>query len=93
LDAVLEMELGQHAGDVVRDCWFLVAAGDQAIPPDAERGFAKRMEATTVEVPSNTWRWSPTPMTSSASSRPPPMPWRALLKPWQSEPKSAFGRG
>ena len=33
--------------------WFLVAAGDQAIPPDAERQFAKRMGATTVEVPSN----------------------------------------
>ena len=33
--------------------WFLVAGGDQAIPPDAERQFAKRMGATTVEVPSN----------------------------------------
>ena len=33
-------------------CWFLVAADDQAIPPDAERQFAKRMGATTVEVPS-----------------------------------------
>jgi len=32
--------------------WFLVAANDQAIPPDAERQFAKRMGATTVEVPS-----------------------------------------
>jgi len=31
--------------------WFLVAADDQAIPPDAERQFAKRMGATTVEVP------------------------------------------
>ena len=31
--------------------WFLVAGNDQAIPPDAERQFAKRMEATTVEVP------------------------------------------
>ena len=30
--------------------WFLVAANDQAIPPDAERQFAKRMGATTVEV-------------------------------------------
>ena len=35
-----------------RPCWFLVAADDQAIPPDAERQFAKRMDATTVEVPS-----------------------------------------
>jgi pimeloyl-ACP methyl ester carboxylesterase len=33
--------------------WFLVADGDQAIPPDAERLFAKRMGATTVEVSSN----------------------------------------
>ena len=24
--------------------WFLVAGNDQAIPPDAERQFAKRME-------------------------------------------------
>jgi len=31
--------------------WYLVAAGDQAIPPDAERQFAQRMGATTVEVP------------------------------------------
>jgi len=33
--------------------WFLVADGDQAIPPDAERLFAKRMGATTVEIASN----------------------------------------
>ena len=33
--------------------WFLVAAGDQAIPPQAERQFAARMGATTVEVASN----------------------------------------
>jgi pimeloyl-ACP methyl ester carboxylesterase len=33
--------------------WFLVAEGDQAIPPDAERLFAKRMGATTVEVSTN----------------------------------------
>ena len=33
--------------------WFLVANGDQAIPPDAERQFAKRMGATTIEVASN----------------------------------------
>jgi pimeloyl-ACP methyl ester carboxylesterase len=32
--------------------WFLVAENDQAIPPDAERQFAKRMGATTVEVAS-----------------------------------------
>jgi pimeloyl-ACP methyl ester carboxylesterase len=33
--------------------WFLVAEGDQAIPPDAERQFAARMGATTVEVSTN----------------------------------------
>jgi pimeloyl-ACP methyl ester carboxylesterase len=33
--------------------WFLVAADDQAIPPDAERQFAKRMGATIVEVPTS----------------------------------------
>ncbi|HEX6798070.1 MAG TPA: alpha/beta hydrolase [Ktedonobacterales bacterium] len=33
--------------------WFMVADGDQTIPPDAERQFAKRMGATTVEVASN----------------------------------------
>lgn len=33
--------------------WYMVAQGDQAIPPDAERLFAKRMGATTVEVTTN----------------------------------------
>jgi pimeloyl-ACP methyl ester carboxylesterase len=33
--------------------WFLVADGDQTIPPDAERQFAARMSATTVEVSTN----------------------------------------
>ena len=33
--------------------WFLVAKNDEAIPPDAERLFAKRMGATTVEVDSS----------------------------------------
>ena len=33
--------------------WFMVADGDQTIPPDAERQFAARMNATTVEVPTN----------------------------------------
>jgi pimeloyl-ACP methyl ester carboxylesterase len=33
--------------------WFLVADGEQAIPPDAERQFAARMGATTTEVPTN----------------------------------------
>jgi pimeloyl-ACP methyl ester carboxylesterase len=33
--------------------WYLVAKGAQAIPPDAERLFARRMGATTVEVETN----------------------------------------
>ena len=33
--------------------WFLVATNDQAIPPDAERLFSRRMGATTIEVASS----------------------------------------
>jgi pimeloyl-ACP methyl ester carboxylesterase len=33
--------------------WYLVAGNDQALPPDAQRMFAKRMNASTVEVPSS----------------------------------------
>jgi pimeloyl-ACP methyl ester carboxylesterase len=33
--------------------WYLVAANDEAIPPDAERHFAERMGATTVEIVSS----------------------------------------
>ena len=33
--------------------WYLVAANDEAIPPPAERQFAARMGATTVEIPSS----------------------------------------
>jgi pimeloyl-ACP methyl ester carboxylesterase len=33
--------------------WFMVATNDEAIPPDAERAFAARMGATTVEVASS----------------------------------------
>src|SRR6201985_279468 len=33
--------------------WYLVAQNDEAIPPDAERLFASRMGATTVEVPAS----------------------------------------
>lgn len=32
--------------------WYLVAGQDEAIPPDAERQFAGRMGATTVEIAS-----------------------------------------
>jgi pimeloyl-ACP methyl ester carboxylesterase len=33
--------------------WYLVATNDEAIPPDAERMFAQRMGAETVEVASS----------------------------------------
>jgi len=33
--------------------WYLVATNDEAIPADAERMFAQRMGAETVEVPSS----------------------------------------
>ncbi len=33
--------------------WYLVATNDEAIPPDAERQFAARMGATTIEIPSS----------------------------------------
>src|SRR5262245_32582942 len=33
--------------------WYVVAKNDEAIPPDAERLFAKRMGATTIELDSS----------------------------------------
>jgi pimeloyl-ACP methyl ester carboxylesterase len=33
--------------------WFMVASGDQAIPPEGERQFAARMGATTIELASS----------------------------------------
>ena len=33
--------------------WYLVAQNDEALPPDAERRFAARMGAATVEIPSS----------------------------------------
>jgi pimeloyl-ACP methyl ester carboxylesterase len=33
--------------------WYLVAQNDEAIPPDAERQFAARMGATTIEIPAS----------------------------------------
>jgi pimeloyl-ACP methyl ester carboxylesterase len=33
--------------------WYLVATNDEAIPPDAERQFASRMGAVTIEVPAS----------------------------------------
>ena len=33
--------------------WYSVSANDQVIAPDEERMFAKRMGATTIEIPSS----------------------------------------
>jgi pimeloyl-ACP methyl ester carboxylesterase len=33
--------------------WYLVAQNDETLPPDAQRQFAARMGATTVEIPSS----------------------------------------
>jgi pimeloyl-ACP methyl ester carboxylesterase len=33
--------------------WFMVATNDEAIPPDAQRLFARRMKATVVEIKSS----------------------------------------
>jgi pimeloyl-ACP methyl ester carboxylesterase len=33
--------------------WYLVSTRDEAIPPEAQRGFAQRMGATTIEVASS----------------------------------------
>ena len=33
--------------------WYQVSTQDQAIPPDAQRLFARRMDAVTVEVASS----------------------------------------
>jgi hypothetical protein len=41
--------------------WHQVAAQNQAIPADAERLFASRMGATTVEIASVTLPWCLTP--------------------------------
>ncbi|QMU69812.1 alpha/beta fold hydrolase [Streptacidiphilus sp. P02-A3a] len=47
-------------GDVMGDpawthlpSWYLVATEDQAVPPDAQRLFARRMDAVTAEVASS----------------------------------------
>jgi pimeloyl-ACP methyl ester carboxylesterase len=61
--------------------WYLVAADDQAIPPDAERQFAARMGATTIEIPSSHVRWSPTRVTWRSSSRRRPNPRRRRARP------------
>jgi pimeloyl-ACP methyl ester carboxylesterase len=49
--STLEDVMGKPAWKALPS-WYLVATGDEAIPPDAERQFAGRMGATTVEVES-----------------------------------------
>jgi pimeloyl-ACP methyl ester carboxylesterase len=60
LHAVQQPLAGSAFGDVMGvpawkslPTWYLVATQDEAIPPDAERLFASRMGATTIEVPSS----------------------------------------
>jgi pimeloyl-ACP methyl ester carboxylesterase len=50
--SALSQVMGVPAWKVL-PAWYLIAGGDQAIPPDAERQFARRMGATTVEVPAS----------------------------------------
>jgi pimeloyl-ACP methyl ester carboxylesterase len=50
--AVYTVVMGKPAWKAL-PTWYLVATDDEAIPPDAERQFASRMGATTVEVPSS----------------------------------------
>jgi len=58
--AVQQPLAGSTFGDVMGEpawralpSWYLVAENDEAIPPAAERMFAQRMGATTVEIPSS----------------------------------------
>ncbi len=48
----LGQEMGAAAWKAL-PAWYMVAENDEAIPPDAERRFAERMGATTVEVASS----------------------------------------
>jgi pimeloyl-ACP methyl ester carboxylesterase len=50
--AALEDVVGDPAWKHV-PTWYVVAQDDEAIPPDAERLFAGRMGATTIEIPSS----------------------------------------
>lgn len=58
--AVQQALAGSAFSDVMRNpawkslpSWYLVAKNDQALPPEAQVQFAKRMDATTVEVASS----------------------------------------
>jgi hypothetical protein len=60
--------------------WFMVADGDQAIPSDAERQFAARMGAATVEISTNHVAMVSHPDACCSSSRPLPRPSRPRSK-------------
>jgi pimeloyl-ACP methyl ester carboxylesterase len=60
LYAVQQPLTGSALGEVMRvpawktlPSWYLVAQNDETLPPDAQRQFAARMGATTVEIPSS----------------------------------------
>jgi pimeloyl-ACP methyl ester carboxylesterase len=50
--SIFEEPMGDPAWKTLPS-WYLVATDDQALPPEAERLFATRMGATTVEIPSS----------------------------------------
>ena len=50
--SIFEEPMGDPAWKTLPS-WYLVAADDEALPPDAERLFATRMGATTIEIPSS----------------------------------------
>lgn len=50
--AIFDEVMGEPAWKTLPS-WYLVATDDQALPPEAERLFATRMGAATVEIPSS----------------------------------------
>src|SRR5205814_603886 len=49
--------------------WYMIADGDQAIPPDASVCSPSAWMPPPSKSRRTTWRWSPTPMTWCSSSR------------------------
>jgi alpha/beta hydrolase family protein len=75
--------------------WYLVATQDEAIPPDAERLFASRMGATTIEVSSSHLAMvsHPDEVTSSSGPQPRPTPRRRRhRRTADSQPPAAVER-
>ena len=50
--SIFEEAMGEPAWKTLPS-WYLVAADDEALPPDVERLFATRMGSTTEEIPSS----------------------------------------